>query len=344
MRERSQARLAVAGIGLVGRRHASLAAEHATLVALADPAPAAAEVAEQFGVPLYPDLPALLLAENVDGVVVATPNQRHVADGLAAIDAGVAVLIEKPIAAELDGATRLVSAARARGVPLLVGHHRRHNPLIGAAHKVISDGRLGRITAVQASCWLPKPAAYFKQAWRRGAGAGPVLINLIHDIDLLLYLCGPVTRVLAAEGSALRGAGEVEDTAVAILTFASGALGTVSVSDGTVAPWSWEMTAAENPAYPVTGASCYRIAGTAGALSIPDMALWSQIEPDWHAPMMHERLEVARADPLVRQIRHFADVALGHATPLVDGAAGLAALEITLAIKRAASSGGVVAL
>ncbi|MEM8698199.1 MAG: Gfo/Idh/MocA family oxidoreductase [Pseudomonadota bacterium] len=345
MEAKSKARLAVAGLGLVGRRHAALAAEHADLVALADPAQEAEEMARRFGLPLYRDLADLLAVEEVDGVVIATPNQRHVTDGLAAISAGVAALIEKPIAVDLSGAARLVSAAEAAGVPLLIGHHRRHNPLIAAARQVVQSGRLGRLLTIEATCWLPKPASYFEQNWRRGPGAGPVLINLIHDIDLLLHLCGPVERVMAVTRSDLRGdgdcdrGGEVEDRAAAVLSFASGALGTVSVSDGAVAPWSWEMTAAENPAYPVTGASCYRIAGSAGALSIPDMTLWSQPKPDWHQPMSAERVEVSPADPLMLQIQHFSAVALGEAEPLVDGAAGMAALEVTLAIKQAAETG-----
>ena len=78
-------------------------------------------------------------------------------------------------------------------------------------------------------------------------GAGPVLVNLIHDIDLLRFLCGPITSVRALMSNAVRR-NPVEETAGILLGFASGAIGTVTVSDAVPAPWSWELTAGENPA------------------------------------------------------------------------------------------------
>lgn len=337
-------RLAVAGVGLVGARHARIAAREAHLVGLADPSPHAAAVAAELGVPLYPGIAALIDGARPEGVIVATPNPCHEADGLACLAAGVPVLIEKPIAADLAGAEVLVAAAAQAGIPLLVGHHRRHNPLIARAKAEIVAGRLGEVTGVQATCWLCKPDPYFETAWRRGTGAGPVMINLIHDVDLLMHLCGPITAAQAM-ASAVRRAGPVEDTAAALLHFANGALGTVSVSDTIVAPWSWELTAAENPAYPATGTFAYTIGGTLASLSVPDLMVWdSGGVRDWHAPMHGQRLEVIPEDPLVAQIRHFAEVVRGEAAPVVDGPAGLAALRVVLAIGEAARTGETVGL
>lgn len=339
-----KARIAVAGVGLVGRRHAALAKNHAHLVGIADPSPEARDTAVKLAVPLFPDLDSLLQDVAVDGVIVATPNQCHEADVIACIRRGVAVLVEKPIAGDAAAGERMVRAAARAEVPLLVGHHRRYNPIIRAARSAIQGGRLGRIVTVNAICWLYKPDAYFDVAWRRKPGAGPVLINLIHDVELLLHLCGPVRRVQATESRSVRQ-NEVEDSATAILTFENGALGTVSVSDAASAPWSWELTAAENPAYPETGQSAYLIGGTQGSLSIPDLQLWRYDGlPDWKTPIQHKVIASKNAEPLALQVQHFADVAIGKAQPMVDGRAGLAALQVIEAIKCAAASGEVVEL
>lgn len=338
----SPARLAIAGVGLVGKRHAEIAAELGHLAAIADPSPTAPAIAAALDVPHYPDLPALLAAERPDGVVVATPNQRHEADGMACIEAGVPALIEKPITSDVAAGTRLVSAARDAGIPLLVGHHRRYNPLITAAKEAIANGRLGRIVAVNALCWFYKPDPYFDVAWRREPGAGPVLINLIHDIDLLQHLCGRVVSVQASESTAARRFA-VEDTAAVVLQFETGALGTMSVSDTVVSPWSWELTAAENPAYPASGGYAYTVGGTNSSLSIPDLRIWRNPgERSWTAPIESEILAFEPADPLVRQVEHFAAVCQNQAEPLVTGEDGLSAVAVIAAIKAAAASGRAV--
>jgi len=224
-------------------------------------------------------------------------------------------------------------------VPLIVGHHRRHNPIVAAAHAAIAAGRLGRIVAAHAQFWLIKPESYFDAVWRRRPGAGPVLINAIHDIDLLRHLCGEIVSVQAIESAAVRGL-EVEDTAAAVLAFASGAIGTITASDTVAAPWSWEMTAGENPAYPRTDQHCYLIGGTHGSLSLPEGRLWRHPgSRGWWEPIASEALDVAPADPLPRQFAHFCAVIRGDAKPLVSGRAGLAALRIIDALKSAARTG-----
>ncbi|MFO0989631.1 MAG: Gfo/Idh/MocA family oxidoreductase [Alphaproteobacteria bacterium] len=338
--------LAVIGAGLIGRRHAELIAAEprARLAAVVDPAPGGRELAARLGAPWYARFADLLAAQRPDGAIVATPNRLHVEHGLEAVAAGIPALVEKPLADTVAGAERLAAAADAAGVPVLVGHHRRYNPIVRAAKAVIDEGRLGRILAVHAQFWLLKPDDYFAADWRRAPGAGPVFVNLVHDVDLLRHLCGEIVAVQAAESSAARGYA-VEDTAAILLRFASGALGTATVSDAAAAPWSWELTSGENPAYPRQDAGCYRIGGSAGALEIPQMDLWSYPgKRGWWEPLARERLAVAPADPLPLQIRHFCDVIRGRAAPLVPAREGLAALRVIAAIKEAARSGGTVAI
>ena len=336
--------IAVIGAGLIGQRHERLVEEQARQAAVVDPATEAQHLEHEKSVPCAPDLAAYLDRHRPDGVIIATPNQLHRDNGLACINAGIPILVEKPIADTTAAAHDLITAAKSAGVPVLVGHHRRHNPIIAAAHSAITAGDLGRIVSVHAQFWLYKPDDYFDTDWRRQAGAGPVFINLIHDIDLLRYLCGEIITVQARQSSATREH-NVEDTAVILLEFASGALGTVNVSDTITAPWSWEMTAAENPAYPVTRMDCYRIGGTHGSLSIPDMALWQHSgSRSWWSPIAAQTIFCDEGDPLKRQLDHFCDVIQGAATPLVSGEQGLATLQVIEAIKTAARTGQTVRL
>jgi predicted dehydrogenase len=335
------ARLAVAGAGLIGKRHAAAvaASTSATLAMIIDPSPVGGEVAARFGAKWVKSLDEALTSGAIDGVILATPNQLHASGALACIDAGIPVLIEKPITSELADARRIVAAAASNGVAIATGHHRRHNPLIARAKQLVDAGDLGRIATVHGTTWFHKPDDYFDTEWRRKPGAGPVYLNLIHDIDLLHYFCGPVREVQAMESNAIRGH-EVEDTAVILLRFASGALGTVNVCDTAVAPWSWELTARENPAYPATGQDCYWIGGTHGSLALPNLALWRNTgKRSWWEPVSSEKHVFGFDDPLVLQVEQFARVICDGEAPLVSGRDGLAALEVIEAVKTSAKTG-----
>ena len=332
-------RILLAGAGLVGRRHvgALAAASGVSLAAIADTDPAAEGFAASCAVPRHASLAAALEAGGVDGVILATPNRLHRPGALEAIAAGVPVLVEKPLASSVAEGEAIVAAAERAGVGLATGHHRRHNPLIAAARSRVDDGAMGRIVAAHAFAWLRKPDDYFDVPWRREPGAGPVLVNLIHDIDLLHHLVGPITEVSAVTANVARGHA-VEDTAVAALRFENGALGTLTVSDAIVAPWSWELTARENPAYPPTDQPAMMIAGTRGSLSVPDMALWSQAKGEgWWDPIHVIRSPLPHGDPLVRQAEQFAAVIRGEEPPLASGRDGLAALRVVEAIHESAA-------
>lgn len=339
-------RIAVVGAGLIGRRHAGIirTLRETELSGVVDPAPDAKVFADAEETRHFSSIEDLLDAGDTDAVVIATPNQFHVAHGLACIEAGLPLLVEKPLADTVADGARLVDAARAAGVPLLVGHHRRHNPLVERARAAIEAGDIGSIVSVAGMAWLYKPDGYFDAEWRRKPGAGPVFINLIHDIDLMQHLCGRIDAVQALESAAARGL-DVEDTAVVILRFASGALGTLNVSDTIVAPWSWELTARENSAYPATAQACYTIGGTHGSLELPGLRLWRNAAPrGWWEPIAATQLPHGLEDPLVRQIRHFADVVRSDAVPVVTGEDGLRALRVVEAIKLSAQSHRLVAV
>jgi len=334
-------RISVVGAGLVGTRHlqAIAVSNGASIASIVEPTDAGKLAAEQRGTPYFKTLQDMLDGDRPDGVILATPNQAHVEGALACISAGIPTLIEKPLAVDSEGAQTIVSSGESAGVPLLTGHHRRHNPLIARARQIIDDGQLGTITAVHGSTWLHKPDDYFNEVWRTKKGSGPVYINLIHDVDMLRYLCGEIVSVYAMESNAVRGY-EVEDTMVVLLQFDNGALGTMTLSDTIVAPWSWELTARENPAYPSTAETCYQIGGTQGSLALPNMALWSHGDTNsWWEPISSTHFTYQFDDPLVRQIEQFVAVIRGEEPPLVSAEEGMKNQQVLDAIKTSATSG-----
>jgi predicted dehydrogenase len=342
-------RIAVAGAGLIGRRHIEEidAGSSAELASIVDPGQGAPEVAGKFGVPLYRSLAEMFESDRPDGVVLATPNRLHVAGGLESVAAGVPLLVEKPIGDTVEGATRLVEAAEAAGVPLLTGHHRNYSPIMSRAREVVRSGVLGAIVAVVGTALFYKPDDYFDvgDGWRRRPGGGPILLNLIHEINNLQSLVGDVVRVQATTSSATRGF-EVEDTAAMIFTFASGALGTFLLSDTAASPRSWEQTSLENTTYAAyPDEDCYHLAGTRGSLSVPTMRLRVyEGERSWWEPFETSMLEVERSDPLANQIAHFADVIRGEVDPICSGRDGLASLLVLDAVVESARTGRPVEL
>lgn len=339
-------KLAVLGAGLIGKRHIQhvLAEPQAELSAVIDPTPLGREIAQASGVAWFPSFAAMIAADRPDGIIVATPNQLHVENGIEAVDAGIPVLIEKPIADDVSDGEKLIRAAEAAGVPILTGHHRRHNPMMQKAKEIIDSGELGRVLVANAMFWLFKPDDYFDAGWRRQAGAGPVFLNLIHDVDNLRYLFGDIVAVQAQESNAVRR-NVVEETAVILMEFASGLLATASVSDSVVAPWSWEMTTGENPAYPKTEEACYVVGGTHGSLMIPTLDVWKNgAKRSWWEPFETHRVAVEDEDPLALQIRQFCRVIRGEETPLVSGREGLNTLKVITAVKQSAVTGERVIL
>lgn len=328
-------RLAVVGAGLVGQRHIDAIASvpGVALAAVVEPGPT------NQAVPVFKTQADMFDAVALDGVILATPTLLHIPGAMECVARGIPVLVEKPLAAEAADARVLVDTARAKGVPILVGHHRRHNPIIQQAAGLIKDGAIGEVRSAQVTCWFYKPDDYFEVApWRKKAGAGPISVNLVHDVDLMRYFLGEVVTVQAQMARSRRGF-ENEDLAAAVLRFESGAICTISVSDSVVSPWSWELTSREYPIYPSTDESCYLIGGSEGALSVPDLRLWQhEGGASWWNPINSTTVPVNNSDPLVNQIAHFADVILGTANPLVDGEEGLKTLEIVEAIQRAAIS------
>ncbi len=152
------------------------------------------------------------------------------------------------------------------------------------------------------------------------------------------YLCGEVVRVQAQKTLARRGY-ENEDVASAVLGFANGAIGTVTVSDSIVAPWSWEFTSQEYPIYPFADESSLLIGGSEGSISIPDVKIWKhEKQRDWWTPIESQKAQIVTSDPLINQIHHFIKIIDEKEETIVSGREGLRTLAVVDAIQRSADS------
>jgi len=341
-------RIAIAGAGYIGLAHirAAQSSPSCALSAIVDPSPEAAKTAAGAGVPLFKSLDELLERNRPDGIILATPNQLHVAQALQCVVAGMPILLEKPIAPTVAEAEQLLESIDKKRAKVLIGHHRAHSPIMAKAKQVIASGVLGRLVAVMGSATFFKPDHYFSDApWRRELGAGPILLNMIHEVHNLRMLCGEIAAVQAFASQAVRGF-PVEDTVAINLRFASGALGSFMLSDTAACPRSWEQTSKENKAYPsYEDEDCYVVAGTNGSLSVPTMRLKtypSAADRSWWKPFEVRVVGMVRDDPIKHQLEHFGAVVRGEAEPLVSARDGLANLRVTEAIVEAAKSGKTV--
>jgi predicted dehydrogenase len=195
------------------------------------------DISANFGVPCvsYEDL---LADSRVDVVCICTPSGQHAHQAIAAAQAGKHVLVEKPMALSLADADAMIDACQRAGVKLGVALQRRAEPLFQHVHQAIQAGDLGDLTLGVVTLPYHRPQAYFDQADWRGTWAmdgGGVLMNQgIHLVDQLIWMMGDPVKVAAYADTLHRGI-EVEDTLIATLRFANGALATITATT-TAAP------------------------------------------------------------------------------------------------------------
>ena len=337
--------LAVFGAGGIGRTHIDriTRSDKLSLAAIADPSDAGKALASQLGIRWFADHRALLDAVKPQGAVIATPNSLHIPMALDCLARNVPVLVEKPLADTPAEAQKLVDAQAKSGVAVLVGHHRRHNPINRRAREIVQSGKLGHLVTANVMATFLKPDNYFDASWRKLKGGGPILINLSHEIDMLRFFMGEIESVQAISSNAVRGF-EVEDTTAAVLRFANGALGTVVLSDTVTSPWCWDFCAGEQDVYPRQNVQSHFIGGTHGSLSLPDLALWNYPgERSWYAEMTRSQSYVHQGDAYTRQLQHFNAVIEGREQPLCTALDGLRTMQALFAVADAARTGKPVA-
>jgi len=272
------------------------------------------------------------LAGPLDLVIIGSPSGLHAEQGIAAVERGLHVLVEKPIDVTRARGQALVSAAELRGVKLGVLFQGRLEPDLVRVRDFLREGGLGRVLLASARVKWHRPHEYYSSSPWRGTKAldgGAALVNQgIHTVDLLLWLLGPVSRVRATTATRLHAI-EGEDVALALLEFASGAVATL---EATTAAW---------PGYPRQ----LEISGTEGTLVIEgDRVVRADLRSgatDLVRPAAG--MEVAAASAVVpdatphrRMIEDFARAIATGGAPACDGREGLRSLALVEAVYAAA--------
>ncbi|GAA6000643.1 hypothetical protein JCM10207_004590 [Rhodosporidiobolus poonsookiae] len=337
--------------GLIGKRWTQHALDEplVDLTCIVDPTPYGEEFAKERGLRLYKSVNEMLAAVQegsvrVNSALLATPNATHVPLGVQMMEAGIHALVEKPFSTDVPSGRQLVAAEKVSTARVLVGQHRRFNPYTVNAKALLDSGKLGKVLAVQGQWCTLKPLNYFEAPteWRKVAGTGGVvLINLVHDIDILRHLFGDVVRVYCETGAFTRGH-PAEETGACTLKFASGTVGTFIFSDAAASPYNFESATGENPLMPQESQTVYTIFGTSGSMAFPSLQVWHYPSPSgsWTDKLVQdEPLPVDPTPPFTRQLRHFVDVVEGRAEPSCGGLDGLKTIITLEAILQSMKTG-----
>ena len=315
-------RLLVMGAGLIGSRHVSAIQAHpqCQLVGVIEPDKTRHTDDK---VTYFTSLDEV--DEAVEGVVIATPTGLHLDNAKKVMERGWHMLIEKPVTATPEEADELATHLAPTNLHCLVGHHRRYHPSIRLLKQWIAEGAIGTPIGSSLIWAMRKPDSYFQGNWRANDGS-PVMINLIHDIDLMRFILGDIIEVTGFGSAHCRQEGRLESGAVA-LRFASGLCATISFADSAVSPWGFEAGTGENPHIGTTGQDMWWITGRDGSVSFPSLTRWGGVD-DWSKPAQPTPFTSDVTVPLSAQLDHFAAVIKGDEMPLItvkDAAASLKA-------------------
>lgn len=223
-------RAAVIGCGDVSAVHfaALKASDDVELVAVCDTEPARlAEAAHHHAVAGYSDFWTLYESERPDVVHICTPHNQHVPAAVAALERGINVICEKPLASRLDQGQMLLDAAESSTAKIGICFQNRYNTAVSALQERVSSGEFGAIKAASGTVMWSRDADYYQaRPWRgtwQGSGGGLLMNQAIHTLDLLQWMMGQVVEVSASASTrVLNAAIEVEDTAELVLSHANG--------------------------------------------------------------------------------------------------------------------------
>ncbi len=230
---------AIVGCGMIARFHARALADipAARLVALVSRSRStAAKMADELGLKcdLATDLAAVLARPDVHAVIITTPSGAHLEPAVAAAQAGKHVVVEKPLEITAERCDRIIDACDRARVKLCTIFPSRFGDANRALKAAVEAQRFGRLTLGETTCKWWRPQTYYNEGGWKGTraldGGGALMNQAIHNVDLLLWMMGPVTHVTGFTATLAHEHIEVEDTAVACLRFANGALGVIQAT------------------------------------------------------------------------------------------------------------------
>jgi predicted dehydrogenase len=341
----------IVGCGMIARFHIRALADipGTRVAALVDTVPGAPErLIEQAGipkVPTYTDVAQAVQQKDVDVVIISTPSGAHMDPAVTAAGAGKHVVVEKPLEVTPERCDRIIDACDKNGVKLCTIFPSRFHDSNMALKAAVDAGRFGRLTLGETTCkWWRSQEYYDKGGWRgtwKLDGGGALMNQAIHNVDLLLWLMGPVTHVTGFTATLAHERIEVEDTAVACLRFANGALGVI------------QATTSVHPGYPKTIA----VHGDRGSAVIEqeDVLRWDFTPETPEDAQIKTRFAQkvgasgGASDPAAishvghaRQLSDFVRAIQTNTAPKVDGREGRKAVAAICAIYEAARTGQTV--
>jgi predicted dehydrogenase len=343
---------AIVGCGMIARFHARALQDvpETSLRALVSRHPDNAQklmdqVATRCDV--YADLAPVLERRDVQVVIVTTPSGAHLEPAVAAANAGKHVVVEKPLEITPERCDRIIRACDQNRVKLCTIFPSRFGDANQALKAAIDQGRFGRLTLGETTCKWWRPQSYYDEGGWKGTqaldGGGALMNQAIHNVDLLSWMMGPVTHISGFTAMLAHERIEVEDTAVACLRFANGALGII------------EATTSVHPGLPKTIA----VHGDQGTVVIEqdDVLRWDMTPETEEDRAIKQRFAQktgasgGSSNPAAishvghaRQLQDFVQAIITGREPLVDGREGRKAVEIITAIYQAAKTGRTVQL
>ena len=340
----------IIGCGMIANFHARAIHDirGAKLVACFDQFPQAADrLAASTGCRAYHKLSEMLANPEVDMVTIGTPSGAHMEPAVAAAEAGKHVIVEKPLEITLKRCDRIIASCEQNKVKLSTIFPSRFHDSSRELKRAIDAGRFGKLTIGDAYVkWFRSQAYYDSGAWRgtwQLDGGGALMNQAIHSVDLLTNFMGPVVEVRAQMATLAHERIAVEDTAMATLRFASGALGVI------------EATTAAFPGY----LKRIEISGSEGsaAMEEEDLVRWDFAKPDRRDKQVQEAMLARKStgggasDPTAighhghaEQFRDLMEAIKKNRAPAVDGPEGRRSVEIILAIYKASETGKAVKL
>lgn len=344
----------IIGCGGIARRHAAAYADlaQAEFVAVCDALPERAQrFADQYGARPYSDAATMLRESGVQAVSICTPHLLHPPLLVLAAEHGVHAITEKPMGITLEECDRAIAAARKAGTKQGVIFQRRFWPASLRLRAAIDAGKLG--TPVLGSCTVRfsrPPEYYARDAWRgkwASEGGGVMVNQAVHAIDMFQWYMGPIASLSGRWANLTHPYIEVEDTAVATLTFQNGALGVIETS---VSPNKTGYTFARVVIYGSNGGWASVTEQPEGRVGLNDV---------WEIPGEEEEGRRRYAEDTERnefmfesasggrpvtsyhqlQLAEFLDALLNNREPLVNGEEGRKSVEIIQAIYRSGRTG-----
>lgn len=318
-------RVGVVGVGNMGRNHARVLAELGVLKVVGDAdRNVAASVANAFRAEVAADPERAL--EGLDAVVIATPTATHHDLAAKALEQGVHVLVEKPIAETAEQAKDLVQRARKSGRVLAVGHVERHNPVVKFAKDALGTGQFGNLITAHARRVSNFPG--------RIRDVGCIKDIGIHDLDVVRYLAGAeAEKVYCAAGTVTPNLG-FEDHANILLKFKNGVSGVVEVN--------W-LTPRKTRTLTLTCLKGLVEVDYMEQVATVSSSTFRDVQPGnlWDVPIevQSQTVRMRREEPLRRELVDFLGACDGQHAPLATGDDGLAAVELAEAALRSAKSG-----